>query len=75
MAGDNNLSEFGLRDIEEMQQSGISSQTNAVVEIDQAGDFDGTIRYEITEKDPRTGKADRIVKERLSERDSGTLRL
>jgi hypothetical protein len=71
MAGDNNLSEYGLRDIEEMQKTGSSSNTSILVEIDQAGDFDGVIRYEISEKDPRTGKADRIVKDRLPEKDSG----
>ena len=71
MAGDNNLSEYGLRDIEEMQKTGSASNTNVLVEIDQAGDFDGVIRYEISKKDPRTGKADRIVKDRLPEKDSG----
>jgi hypothetical protein len=71
MAGDNNLSEYGLRDIEEMQKTGSASNTNILVEIDQAGDFDGVIRYEISERDPRTGKADRIVKDRLPEKDSG----
>ncbi|HJS63364.1 MAG TPA: clostripain-related cysteine peptidase [Nitrososphaeraceae archaeon] len=71
MAGDNNLSDYGMRDIEEMQVSGSSPKTNVIVEIDQEGDFDGVIRYEISEKDPRTGKADRIVKERIGEKDSG----
>ena len=71
MAGDNNLSQYGLRDIEEMQKTGSAPNTNILIEIDQEGDFDGVIRYEISGKDPRTGKADRIVKERLPEKDSG----
>ena len=75
MAGDNNLSEYGLMDISEMQETGSSKQTDCLVEYDSHGEqeqhYKGTIRYKITEKDPRTGEALRAVVKRLKETDSG----
>jgi cysteine peptidase C11 family protein len=75
MAGENNLSDDGVKDIEEMQETGAGSKTKCVVEFDSKGPqpngFDGTIRYEITPKNPVTGKAYRTVIERFSDKDSG----
>jgi hypothetical protein len=75
MAGDNSLSNDGVRDIEEMQKTGSGSKTGCLVEFDSKGPqpngFNGTIRYEITPKDPTTGKAYRTVIERFSDKDSG----
>jgi hypothetical protein len=75
MAGDNNLSEDGVKDIREMEETGEGQETFCIVEFDsqgpQPGGFNGTIRYEITQKDPRTGKGHRKVIERFEDRDSG----
>jgi len=75
MAGDNNLSEDGVRDIREMEETGEGQETFCLVEFDSQGPqpdgFNGTIRYEITQKDPRTGKGHRKVIERFEDRDSG----
>ena len=76
MAGDNNLSPYGMKDIIEMQETGSSEQCDCLVEYDTSGELeqynkDVTIRYKITEKDPITGKALRAVVERLPETDSG----
>ncbi|HEY9386685.1 MAG TPA: clostripain-related cysteine peptidase [Nitrososphaeraceae archaeon] len=75
MAGDNDLSEYGVRDIKEMEETGVGEETYCLVEFDSEGPqpngFNGTIRYEITKKDPRTGKAYRKVIERFEDRDSG----
>ena len=76
MAGDNNLSPYGMKDIIEMQETGSSKQCDCLVEYDTSGELeqynkDVTIRYKITEKDPITGKALRAVVERLPETDSG----
>jgi hypothetical protein len=70
IAGDNNLSDAGLEDIQEMCDVGSSSAVHAAVQIDTKGAFDGVVRYEISPPDP-TGVAHRIVIERLAELDSG----
>ena len=70
IAGDNNLSDAGLEDIQEMCEEGSSSDLHVGVEIDTYGEHTGSIRYEITEPD-WTGTAHRKVIERLPEKDSG----
>ena len=70
IAGDNNLSDYGLEDIQEMCEVGASSRSHVAVEIDTEGDFTGSIRYEIEEPD-WSGYARRRVIERLPEQDSG----
>lgn len=70
IAGDNSLSDFGLIDIREMCKVGSSQRVHVGVQMDTAGDHDGVIRYEVTEPDA-TGKAHRMVIERLPESDSG----
>ena len=70
IAGDNNLSDAGLVDIEEMCREGASGSVHVGVQIDTAGEHDGSIRYEVSEPD-WTGKSHRIVIERLPESDSG----
>lgn len=70
IAGDNDLSDAGLEDIQEMCDEGSSSDLHVGVEIDTYGELTGSIRYEITEPD-WTGVAHRKVIERLTEKDSG----
>ena len=70
IAGDNNLSDYGLSDIIEMCEVGASTNTHVGVEIDTHGEYDGSVRYDITEPD-WTGKAHRVVIQRLPELDSG----
>jgi hypothetical protein len=70
IAGDNNLSEEGLQDIQEMCKEGASNNVHVGVEIDTYGELTGSIRYEITERD-WSGHAHRTVIERLPEKDSG----
>ena len=70
IAGDNNLSDNGLDDIQEMCDMGASRAAHVGVQIDTKGEHDGAIRYEITPPDP-TGVAHRVVIERLPEPDSG----
>ena len=70
IAGDNDLSDAGLEDIQEMCDVGSSGVVHAAVQIDTEGAFDGVVRYEITPPDP-TGVAHRVVVERLAELDSG----
>ena len=70
IAGDNNLSDAGLADIDEMADVGSSPQVHAGVQIDTEGEHDGSVRYEITEPDA-TGTAHRTTIERLPESDSG----
>jgi hypothetical protein len=72
MAGDNNLSQDGLKDVTEMEKAGSSPTTNIIAEMDaDAGDFEGSIRWEITQKDSRTNTGPRKVMGRISEADSG----
>jgi len=70
IAGDNNLSDAGLEDIQEMCEVGASKDVWVGVEIDTYGEHTGSIRYEITEPDA-WGKAHRTVIERLPEKNSG----
>jgi hypothetical protein len=70
IAGDNNLSDAGLEDITEMCDAGATKTVHAAVQIDTKGDFDGVVRYEISERDA-TGHSHRVVIERLKELDSG----
>lgn len=70
IAGDNDLSDYGLVDIREMCRVGSSRRAHAAVQIDTKGEHDGSVRYEISEPD-WSGKAHRIVIERLPESDSG----
>jgi hypothetical protein len=70
IAGDNNLSDAGLEDIQELCDEGTSARVHVGVEIDTYGELNGSIRYEITEPD-WTGAAYRKVIERLPEKDSG----
>ncbi len=70
IAGDNNLSDAGLADVMELCEVGASHRTHVAIEIDTYGEYTGSIRYEISEPD-WTGKAHRIVIERLPEKDSG----
>lgn len=71
IAGDNDLSDYALLDVTEMCKEGASSNSHVTVQIDTQGDFDGLVRYEITEPDA-TGKAYRTVIERKPEEDSGS---
>ncbi len=71
IAGDNNLSDAGLADIQEMCDEGASDEINVGVEIDTYGEHTGSIRYEISKPDD-SGKAYRTVIERLPEQDSGS---
>lgn len=70
IAGDNNLSDDGIEDVEEMSREGTDRTAYAGVELDTIGEHDGSIRYEICEPDP-TGVPHRMVIERLSERNTG----
>jgi hypothetical protein len=70
IAGDNDLSDNGLEDIQEMCDVGASRAAHVGVQIDTEGEHDGAMRYEISEPDP-TGVAHRVVIERLPEPDSG----
>ena len=56
IAGDNDLSESGLRDIKEMCKAGSSPDLHVGVEIDTYGEHTGSIRYEITQR-PHKGDA------------------
>lgn len=70
IAGDNDLSDAGLKDVIEMCAEGASPELFIGVEIDTYGEYTGSIRYEIPEVD-WSGHAYRKVIERLEERDSG----
>lgn len=64
MAGDNNLSEAGDMDLEEMRKVGSTSDVNVVVQFDNAGNL-GTNRY-LIQKDSSND-----LIEKVSETDSG----
>jgi hypothetical protein len=74
IAADNNLSDNGLIDIEELCKTGSSDKVHAAVQIDTYGEHDGSIRYEITPRDS-DGVGHRTVVQRLSESDSGDPRV
>lgn len=72
MAGDNNLSPEGLADVIEMEKAGSSDLSNVIVEMDaHTEDFQGSYRWEITPKDPRTNTGPRKVMQQIKEQDSG----
>jgi hypothetical protein len=64
MAGDNNLSTAGDKDLAEMRQVGSSAEVNIIVQFDNAGDY-GTQRYRAL----AGGQKDLILS--LGETDSG----
>ena len=70
IAGDNDLSDDGLEDVEEMTREGTDKTAYAGVEIDTIGEHEGSIRYEICEPDA-TGAKHRKVIQRLDERNTG----
>jgi hypothetical protein len=70
IAGDNNLSDAGLEDIQEMCDEGASEDIHVGVEMDTYGEHTGSIRYEITRPD-WSGHAYRTVIQRLPEKDTG----
>ena len=74
IAADNNLSDAGLQDIEELCAVGTNDRTYAAVQIDTYGEHTGSIRYEISPKDWE-GVAHRTVISRLKEQDSGNPRV
>ncbi|MCF6155925.1 MAG: hypothetical protein E3K36_11880 [Candidatus Brocadia sp.] len=55
IAGDNNLSNAGLEDIQELCDEGASVQVHVGVEIDTYGEHTRSIRYEITAKKMSSG--------------------
>lgn len=57
-----------MSDIEEMCREGVSRAVHVGVQIDTAGEHEGSVRYEVSEPD-WTGKAHRIAIERLPESD------
>jgi hypothetical protein len=67
IGGDNDLSDDGLKDIQELCNAGASDQIHVGVEIDTRGEHTGSIRYEITERDWED-KAYRTVIDRLPEK-------
>ena len=70
IAGDNNLSSAGLSDIREMESAGASRDVHVAVQIDTAGERDGSVRYEISLPD-FAGNSHRTVIERLPEQNTG----
>jgi len=70
IAGDNDLSDDGLVDIREMERAGSSKDVHIAVQIDTAGEHDGSVRYEISEPD-FNGRSHRTVIERLPEENTG----
>ena len=71
MAGDNDLSASGLKDVMEMSTAGAPEYAYVAVELDTSGVLDGSIRYEITERDVKDNKGYRCVIDRIPEKDSG----
>lgn len=66
IAGDNNLDEFGLKDIAEMKEIGSSEQLDILVQFDRAGDT-GTRRYHLK---AGTDLSDDLVED-IGETDTG----
>lgn len=69
MAADNDLSPYGLKDIEELASRGCPPNMHVGIELDTLG-AKGSIRYEISPPD-FSGRGYRTVVERLSEQDTG----
>ncbi|MEW6043662.1 MAG: clostripain-related cysteine peptidase [Thermoproteota archaeon] len=74
IAGENNLSEFGVKDISELERIGSKDHTNIVVEFDSAGEYNGTVRFQIPQINPVTGIANRAILKMFKDRDSGNPR-
>ena len=74
IAADNNLSDYGLIDIQELCDAGTNKNVHAAVQIDTEGEHDGSIRYEISAPDFE-GNSHRTVIARLAESDSGNPRV
>jgi len=70
IAGDNNLSDYGLLDISEMEKAGGSRNLHIAIQMDTAGEHDGSVRYEIGEPD-FSGESHRAVIMRLPEQNTG----
>lgn len=70
MAGDNDLSESGQKDIQEMCEAGASEKVHVGVEIDTKGEHTGSIRNEISKPD-WLGVAHKVEVERLNEQNTG----
>jgi hypothetical protein len=75
IAGDNNLSDAGIEDIRELCLTGSNAKVHAAVQIDTHGEHDGSIRYQINEKEDGETEAFRTVIARLRESDSGNPRV
>lgn len=75
MAGDNDLSDAGIRDVDELCREGSSPGLYIGVEIDTRGEHTGSIRYEITEPEycaeEDSPRGYRMVIERRPEGDTG----
>lgn len=71
IAGDNNLSKFGLKDISELEKVGSNQHTSIFVEFDSQGEFRGTVRFQIPQINPLTGIANRTILKLLKNTDSG----
>ncbi len=67
--GDNNLSSYGIRDVNEMEQVGSTDNVNIIVELDTYGNY-GTKRYYI-EKDNNTSQITSPVIMDMAEQDTG----
>lgn len=70
IAGDNDLSDYGLVDIQEMEDAGASRYVHVAVQIDTTGEHTGSVRYEISEPD-FSGESHRVVIQRLAEQNTG----
>ena len=77
MAGDNNLEDAALDDVNEMEQVGSSDEVNILVQLDRSrsyttadGNWDGTRRYRI-EQDSSTNSIGSTVLDDMGSMDSG----
>jgi len=69
MAADNDLSPYGMRDIEELTSHGRPENLHIGIELDTRG-ARGSVRYEVSTPD-FAGRSHRMVIDRLPEQDSG----
>jgi hypothetical protein len=70
IAGDNDLSDYALLDVTEMEETGGTNHRHVAVQLDTAGEHDGSVRYEIGEPDFE-GRSHRTVIARLPEQNTG----
>jgi hypothetical protein len=70
IAGDNDLTDYALLDITEMEEAGGTQDRHIAVQLDTAGVHDGSVRYEIGEPDFE-GHSHRTVIARLPEQNTG----